>query len=123
MLSDEEATYLHSAFPSHQQAIDHILLQCPECRSVNFPGTEQNLVVNRGGKMTRSVASERALLLTSRKSIRSSDARGRLPGCHPPRLQLLLAPAASQGLVLLSRRLLPFLRFSWTSPDEQVRCR
>uniref|UniRef100_A0A7S4P489 HECT-type E3 ubiquitin transferase n=1 Tax=Guillardia theta TaxID=55529 RepID=A0A7S4P489_GUITH len=52
MLSDEEATYLHSAFPSHQQAIDHILLQCPECRSVNFPGTEQNLVVNRGGKMT-----------------------------------------------------------------------
>mmetsp|Transcript_36383 Transcript_36383/g.82056 ORF Transcript_36383/g.82056 Transcript_36383/m.82056 type:complete len:1588 (-) Transcript_36383:29-4792(-) len=52
MLSDEEATYLHSAFPSYQQAIDHILLQCPECRSVNFPGTEQNLIVNRGGKMT-----------------------------------------------------------------------
>jgi len=27
-------------------------LQCPECKSVNFPGTEQSLVVNRAGNMT-----------------------------------------------------------------------
>jgi len=52
MLSEEEAAYMHSAFPSGQASIDHILLQCPECKSVNFPGTEQCLVINRGGQMT-----------------------------------------------------------------------
>ena len=52
MISEEEAAYMHSAFPAGQKSIDHILLQCPECRSVNFPGTEQCLVINRGGRMT-----------------------------------------------------------------------
>ncbi|KAJ1486132.1 hypothetical protein T484DRAFT_1790788 [Baffinella frigidus] len=52
MLSDEEAAYLSSAFPAGQESLDHMMLQCPECKSVNFPGTEQSLVVNRDGKMT-----------------------------------------------------------------------
>jgi hypothetical protein len=52
MLSEEEAAYMHSAFPHGQSSIDHILLQCPECKSVNFPGTEQCLIINRGGQMT-----------------------------------------------------------------------
>jgi len=52
MLSEEEAAYMHSAFPQGQTSIDHILLQCPECKSVNFPGTEQCLIINRGGQMT-----------------------------------------------------------------------
>ena len=52
MLSEEEAAYMHSAFPAGQTSIDHILLQCPECKSVNFPGTEQCLIINRGGQMT-----------------------------------------------------------------------
>jgi len=57
MLSEEEAAYMHSAFPVGQTSIDHILLQCPECKSVNFPGTEQCLIINRGGQMTsQSVA-------------------------------------------------------------------
>jgi len=58
MLSDEEAAYLSSAFPAGHDSLDHMMLQCPECRSVNFPGTEQSLVVNRGGKMTSLLGSE-----------------------------------------------------------------
>ena len=52
MLSEEEAAYMHSAFPAGQSSIDHILLQCPICKSVNFPGTEQCLIINRCGQMT-----------------------------------------------------------------------
>jgi hypothetical protein len=52
MLSDEEAAYLDSAYPEGEESIEHIVLQCPECMSVNFPGTEKSLVINQGGKMT-----------------------------------------------------------------------
>ena len=47
-----QAVYMHSAFPAGQSSIDHILLQCPECKSVNFPGTEGSLIINRNGQMT-----------------------------------------------------------------------
>jgi phage FluMu protein Com len=41
MLSDEEAAYAASAFPKGEEKIEHVLLQCPHCKAVNFPGTEQ----------------------------------------------------------------------------------
>ncbi len=34
MLSDEEAAYMHSAFPAGQTSIDHILLQAMPLASV-----------------------------------------------------------------------------------------
>ncbi len=36
MLSDEEAAYMHSAFPAGQTSIDHILLQAMPLASVYF---------------------------------------------------------------------------------------
>ena len=48
---DDEAQYLAKAFPSGVATLQHMVLQCPCCHSVNFPGTEHTLTINRNGKM------------------------------------------------------------------------
>lgn len=48
---DDEAQYLAKAFPSGVATLQHMVLQCPQCKSVNFPGTEHTLTINRNGKM------------------------------------------------------------------------
>eukprot|EP00658_Telonema_sp_P-2_P085944 TRINITY_DN9915_c0_g1_i4.p1 TRINITY_DN9915_c0_g1~~TRINITY_DN9915_c0_g1_i4.p1 ORF type:complete len:1131 (+),score=303.45 TRINITY_DN9915_c0_g1_i4:245-3637(+) len=48
---DDEALYLSKAFPPGVAVLQHMVLQCPSCRSVNFPGTEHTLTLNQNGKM------------------------------------------------------------------------
>jgi E3 ubiquitin-protein ligase TRIP12 len=51
LVSDEEADYVHKAFPKEQETTEHTILQCPRCMSVNFPGTSMSLVVTKDGQM------------------------------------------------------------------------
>ena len=51
LISDDEAEYVHKAFPKDQDVTDHAILQCPKCMSVNFPGTNMSLIVTKDGQM------------------------------------------------------------------------
>lgn len=47
VVSDDEGEYPRRAFPPGMESVAHIILQCEECGSVNFPGTEHCLTVRK----------------------------------------------------------------------------
>lgn len=51
ILSDEEAQYLAKVFPRHSKKVNHPVLQCAHCDTVNFPGTDAGIVVMDGERM------------------------------------------------------------------------
>ncbi|KAG3027796.1 hypothetical protein PC121_g14665 [Phytophthora cactorum] len=51
ILSDEEAQYLAKVFPRHSKKVNHPVLQCAHCDTVNFPGTDAGIVVMDGDRM------------------------------------------------------------------------
>lgn len=48
ILSDEEVQYLAKVFPRHTKKVNHPVLQCAHCDTVNFPGTDAGIVVMDG---------------------------------------------------------------------------
>ncbi|KAG6616697.1 HECT E3 ubiquitin ligase [Phytophthora cinnamomi] len=51
ILSDEEVQYLAKVFPRHTKKVNHPVLQCAHCDTVNFPGTDAGIVVMDGDRM------------------------------------------------------------------------
>ncbi|CAI5733495.1 unnamed protein product [Hyaloperonospora brassicae] len=51
ILSDEEAQYLAKVFPTDTKRVQHPVLQCAHCDTVNFPGTDAGIVVMDGNRM------------------------------------------------------------------------
>ncbi|GMF25704.1 unnamed protein product [Phytophthora lilii] len=51
ILSDEEVQYLAKVFPRHTKRVNHPVLQCAHCDTVNFPGTDAGIVVMEGDRM------------------------------------------------------------------------
>ncbi|GMF44864.1 unnamed protein product [Phytophthora fragariaefolia] len=51
ILSDEEVQYLAKVFPRHSKKVNHPVLQCAHCDTVNFPGTDAGIVVMDGDRM------------------------------------------------------------------------
>uniref|UniRef100_A0AAV1T9I8 HECT-type E3 ubiquitin transferase n=1 Tax=Peronospora matthiolae TaxID=2874970 RepID=A0AAV1T9I8_9STRA len=51
ILSDEEAQYLAKVFPTDTKRVQHPVLQCAHCDTVNFPGTDAGIVVMNGNRM------------------------------------------------------------------------
>ena len=51
VICDEEAEYQIKAFTRDADTMEHVILQCPRCSSINFPGTNMSLVTSVNGEM------------------------------------------------------------------------
>ncbi|KAL4167912.1 hypothetical protein KRP22_011320 [Phytophthora ramorum] len=51
IVSAEEVQYLAKVFPRHTKKVNHPVLQCAHCDTVNFPGTDAGIVVMDGDRM------------------------------------------------------------------------